>query len=95
MLPGHLAAAVTMLEQQRQAQMRWQGQTGGFGPLEAMGQLVKPDLALGTVRAELGGVDIPGAGLWNSNQTARQSTLKKRKFDRMHGTKVSVAACCQ
>ncbi|PKI69249.1 hypothetical protein CRG98_010386 [Punica granatum] len=87
MLPGHVASRMTVLERQR-AHLRWQGPHGDFGSHEVPDQPVKLDSGPGNGWPELGSPDIPGEGCANLNLAGRQGSLKKRKFDKMHTTKV-------
>lgn len=91
MLPGHLAAGMTVLERQ-QAHLRWQVQNSGFGPLEAPNQLVKSDPGLGNGWPDPGRLEFPGLDLVNPKLMGRQNSLKKRKYDSIQSTKVC-AAC--
>ncbi|KAK4800373.1 hypothetical protein SAY86_020860 [Trapa natans] len=85
---GDLAVGMTVLEKQRTC-MRLQGHGGGdFESLQNLDQPVKPEPAPGNLWAEQCGVEVdiarPSPG--NSNITAKQGSLKKRKLDRINGT---------
>ncbi|KAK4758502.1 hypothetical protein SAY87_019803 [Trapa incisa] len=88
MMPGHLAGGMTVLERQ-QAHVRWQGHSSNFHRLESHNELVKPDPGLGNGWPDLCRLEIPSPCLVNTTKViGRQNSLKKRKHDSIHSTKV-------
>ncbi|KAK4747785.1 hypothetical protein SAY87_014371 [Trapa incisa] len=89
MMLEDITAGMMVLGQQR-TRMRWQGHgDGGFAPLESLNQRLKPDPTLRNLWAELSGVEVGIARVrpGSSNLTMKQRSLKKRKLDRINGTK--------